>query len=737
MASVPSIAEVAVRAAVDKSFHYAIPERLAPLLRIGQRVLVPFGTKTLHGTVISFPETSDFKKLKEILSIQDPEPLCSPHLLALTKWVAEYYACAWSEALEAAVPAGAKHGHAASTLLIAALGVPPDEARAAALGLRAKAPRQSRMLEILLGEASGELPAADLARSAKASRAPLEALARAGLVRLRKEEVLDDPLLTGEVPLQQPLVPTAEQTAALEAIAACNGFGAFLLHGVTGSGKTEVYLQAISRVVEKGKQAIVLVPEIALTPQTVGRFRARFREVAVLHSRLTQAQRRAQWERIRAGKARVVVGARSAVFAPASDLGLIVVDEEPESSFKQQSKPRYHARAVAVQRARMLGIPVLLGSATPSLECWEATRSGRMRLLTLTARQGGGALPPVLVVDMRQELREIHKLSHLSRPLLRAMAAALEKGEQAMLLLNRRGFATAVSCRRCGWALGCAHCDVTLTWHKREGRARCHLCDHGADTPEACPDCGLAGLRYLGFGTEKVEEELAKALPKARIARMDADTTRGRLSHQEVLGRFEAGGADILLGTQMIAKGLDIPNVTVVGVVSADTGLHLPDFRAAERTFQLLAQVSGRAGRGPKGGRVIVQTFNPSHPAVKAAAEHDYEGFAKVEMGHRKALGYPPFARLARIVVQGREVAIAESKARGIGEALRAVPAKGAEILGPAPCPIARVESWHRFHLLVKAPSDEVRRRILAAIPLKLGSASLRVSVDVDPTDLL
>ncbi len=741
MSGIPRFAEVAVQGPVVRTFHYSVPAAMAAAIRLGQRVSVPFGPRTLPGTVVGFPEAAEGFKLKSIAAIQDPVPLLSEHLLALTKWISEHTLCAWSEALEAAVPSGARHGRQEATQVVVRPNVPPAEAKAAVERLRTEAPRQSRLLEILM-ELEDPPLARDLERLARASRTSLEALAQAGLVKLTREKAAEDPLLSGEVAPEEPLVPTAEQSAALAAIlelAEAPRFGVCLLHGITGSGKTEVYLQAIAKVLARGGQAIVLVPEIALTPQTVGRFRARFRDVAVLHSHLTDGQRHAQWAAIRSGAAKVVVGARSAVFAPAPRLGLIVVDEEHETSFKQQSKPRYHARDVAVERARLLGIPVVLGSATPSLESYVLAKEGDSRMLTLHERQGGGALPPVTVIDMRREIQERKRLHHLSVPLLDAAAKAVDEGGQVILLLNRRGFATAISCRRCGFAVKCPHCDITLTYHKGDGRARCHLCDHSLSPPAECPECGLGGLKYLGFGTERVEEELLKALPRLRVARMDSDTTRGRLSHQKILARFASGEADVLLGTQMIAKGLDIPRVTLVGVVSADVALNLPDFRASERTFQLLAQVAGRAGRGPRGGRVIVQTFHPAHPAIRAAATHAYALFAEAELAQRKALGYPPYGRLARVVVQAREEEAARDRASAAGEALRKAAGEDVEILGPAPCPIARIERWYRFHLLMKAPTAAALHRVLAASgkALKDGGRTLRISLDVDPTDML
>src|SRR5262249_46651130 len=424
-------------------------------------------------------------------------------------------------------------------------------------------------------------------------------------------------------------------------------FHAFLLHGVTGSGKTEIYLRAIEEVVRQGKEAIVLVPEISLTPQTIGRFRGRCGEVAVLHSHLGDAERGGHWRRIAEGKVHVVVGARSAVFAPTRKLGLIVIDEEHEGTFKQENTPRYHARDVAVMRARLENIPILLGSATPSLESWHNGQRGQYTLLTLPSRIHNRPLPHVGLIDLRHEPAGASRFHALSLPLERAMRDALRAGGQVILLLNRRGFSTHVHCPACGHVESCRHCDLALTFHRQRDVMLCHYCGYERDPPQLCPQCGRQQIRYQGLGTEKLEEEIAAKFHGYVARGMDSDTMRRPGSHARVLSAFRQGLIHILLGTQMIAKGLDFPNVTLVGVVNADMGLHIPDFRSAERTFQLLAQVSGRAGRGPQRGRVLVQTFNPEQPCIALAAIHDYEGFVKQELAHRETHNYPPYQRMA------------------------------------------------------------------------------------------
>jgi primosomal protein N' (replication factor Y) len=432
-----------------------------------------------------------------------------------------------------------------------------------------------------------------------------------------------------------------------------------LLHGVTGSGKTEIYLRAIEEVVRQGKEAIVLVPEISLTPQTIARFRGRCGELAVLHSHLGDAERGGHWRRIAEGQVQVVVGARSAVFAPTRKLGLIVIDEEHEGTFKQENTPRYHARDVAVMRARLENVPILLGSATPSLESWHNAQRGQYTLLKLPNRVYDRPLPKVALIDLRHESPGPGRFHALSMPLERAMRDAVRAGGQVILLLNRRGFSTHVHCPACGYVESCRHCDLALTFHRQRDVMLCHYCGYEQDPPQLCPQCGKQQIRYQGQGTEKLEEEIAAKFHGYVVRRMDSDTMRRPGSHARVLSAFRQGLIHILLGTQMIAKGLDFPNVTLVGVVNADMGLHIPDFRSAERTFQLLAQVSGRAGRGPQGGRVLVQTFNPEQPCIALAAKHDYEGFASQEMAHRQAHSYPPYQRMARLIIRGRDQAAA------------------------------------------------------------------------------
>jgi primosomal protein N' (replication factor Y) len=542
------------------------------------------------------------------------------------------------------------------------------------------------------------------------------------------------------------LVLNPDQQAAHDRIAAAidaGGFRAFLLHGVTGSGKTEVYLRAIERVVARGQEAIVLVPEIGLTPQTLARFRGRGAEVVVLHSNLSDAERGAYWRKLAAGAAQVVVGARSAVFAPTRRLGLIVIDEEHEASFKQESTPRYHARDVAVMRARLADIPILLGSATPALETWHNAERGAYTRLSLPHRVESRPLPPVRLVDLRREKKQPGVYSAIGPTLEAGMKAALAAGGQVLLMLNRRGYSTHVHCPACGHVAQCRHCDLALTFHRHKASLACHYCGWETAPLTKCPACLQSAIKYQGLGTEKLQAEIEAKFPGRVTARMDSDTMQKPGSHRRVLDAFRDGLVHILMGTQMIAKGLDFPNVTLVGVVNADVGLHLPDFRAAERTFQLLAQVAGRAGRGSKGGTVMVQTFTPDHPCIVQAAAHDYVGFAAAEMAHRKGFEYPPYQRLARLIVRSEAAEAAGAFADTLAGAFRAAVARAerqqahVRVVGPAECPVFKLNNFYRFHFQVQSGHSghlhAVLREVLAAAKPPHG---VEYQVDVDPAGM-
>jgi len=734
----PGLVEVALDPAVadlDRTLHY----RLSPGLKVvpGQRVLVPLGSRRLEGLVVGLagPEQAPVGiQLKDVLSVLDPEPLLGPGLLDLAAWLAERFGATRAEAAWVMLPPGLRQGVGPKLQQRWELAVPDAEAQAALGLLERRARRQAEVLHLLL-DAGEPVPAGE-------SGAALRALAERGLVRSVQVEARRDPAGRRAYTPTQPQPPTEEQARALAEIRRRLDLpqpGPLLVHGVTGSGKTEIYLQAIADVLERGRQAIVLVPEIALTPQMIERFRSRFgEEVAVLHSRLSDGERFDQWRAIKSGRVSIVVGARSAVFAPFSDLGLIVVDEEHETSYKQQESPRYHARTVAMQRARQAGALLLLGSATPALETYHAAREGAMGLVTLTQRIDDRPLPPVELVDLRQELAEGNR-SIFSRALQKHLTEVLQRREQAILFLNRRGYSTFVLCRSCGLTIKCPNCDVSLTYHAGATHLTCHYCGHRSAPPRRCPDCGSEKIRFFGAGTEKVQAELETLFPDVRALRLDVDTTRRKGSHEQILGDFAAGKAQVLVGTQMVAKGLDFPGVTLVGVVAADTALNFPDFRAAERTFQLLTQVAGRSGRGRAPGRVVVQTYNPGHYAVQAAASHDYQGFFDQEMAIRREVGYPPLSRLVNLLASGPDEQAVEALARQAGLALAQFFAPES-IWGPNPAPLSKLKSNYRWQVAVRGQEAQaLRQGVRQALQLlpRRSSTEARLTVDVDPVSML
>lgn len=631
------------------------------------------------------------------------------------------------------------------------LTVPWDDAEEAAVQRAQKAPGQARLLRTLASAGGGPLPVAEALALAESSADAARRLEKADLVAFEILEVRRRPFKFVAGAAVPPML-TGEQQAALGEIIHrldSRETNVALLYGVTASGKTEVYLRAIAETRRRGRTALVLVPEIALTAQVVDSFRARIGDrVAVLHSALSDGERRDEWQRIGRGEADVVVGARSGVFAPLGNVGLIVVDEEHEGSYKQDNPaPRYHARDVAIARARATGATVLLGSATPAVETFHRAETGVWGFLPLRQRALFRPLPSVDVIDLRAEWKK-RQPGVFSEPLRDAIADRLTKREQVILFLNRRGFAMFLLCRDCGHTTRCPHCDVSLTYHAGARLLRCHHCDFQRAAPAVCPVCKGQRIRPFGIGTERVEEEVRALFPEARVLRMDRDTTVKKDAHMKMLRAFRGGEADILIGTQMVAKGLDFAGVTLVGVISADTALNIPDFRAAERAFQLLTQVSGRAGRGRKPGHVLVQTFNPEHESVAAAAEHDYEAFYTREIVNRRELSYPPFTRLANVICQDEDVRAAEARLRllssklGGRSLLDAGPAVGGdddlEVLGPAPCPLSRLRGRYRWHLLLKASnSDTLRERLAGAVSTLSASDRSGISIDIDPMSLL
>ena len=736
-------ADVAVNRPVRCEFTYGVPEALRDRVIPGARVAVPLGGRREVGVVVGVRGDPGIPlaRIKPIARLLDGEPALDAGMLELTRWIAASYACSWGEAIAAALPGGFRSEAGVRT--VATVRVADGRGEADLAALEGKDEKQHRVLRTLL-EIGGPIEVRELCRRLQISDSAVSTLKRKGIVVLERGAARADPLLGAVAPRARPERLSADQAAALAAIEIplrAREHRTFLLQGVTGSGKTEVYLRAIEDALGSGRGAIVLVPEIALTPQTVGWFRSRFGEVAVLHSRMTDAQRRRTWLAVQKGEARVVVGARSAVFAPVRDLGVIVVDEEHEPSFKQDGTPRYHGRDVAVERARIQGAVCILGSATPSLETWQAARDGSCTRLLLRERVGGGRMPRIEVVDLRTE-KPVGKGPVLfSRRLEQLLRRAFERKEQSILFLNRRGFAPVLWCGHCGETVRCGLCDVTLTFHRRIRRAVCHACCAEIAPPASCPSCTAPGLRYLGAGSERIEAELARTLPGARVRRMDSDTMLRREDYESTLESFGRGEIDVLVGTQMIAKGLDFPRVTVVGIVSADSSLHLPDFRAAERTFQLLSQVAGRAGRGDLAGEIVVQTTAPAHPAIVLAARHDFEGFAEAESRMRGELGYPPHGRLLRVVIEDRdETKVVETSRACADVAVRAGTEGKLVVLGPAEAPIAMLRGRHRHHLLVKSPRGGEADFDRAREALRLHAESAprpRVTVDVDPASML
>ena len=733
---------MAVNLPIHREFDYRIPPEYRCDVAVGKRLDVPFGTQRLEGFCVELPAQPQVSEVKDIFGVLDDEPLITPPLMALTRWMADYYRCAWGEVLVAVVPSGVRKNFAGKSIGFVEPGSLPDDA---VKRLCARSAQRARIIDAIV-EADEPLTVGDVARIARCSDSTVHAAAKAGLVAVRYETVDDDPFANLAVEPAVEFELTAEQADALAKVnaqLAAKTFGVTLLHGVTGSGKTEVYLRAIAECVRGGRQAIVLVPEISLTPQTVRRFRSRFERVAVLHSRLTESQRHTQWRVVKDGQADVIIGARSALFAPTPSLGLIVVDEEHENSFKQEDTPRYNARDVAVMRAKTENAVALLGSATPSLESWHNARQGRYQLCSLPVRVAGRPMPPVQIVDMNAEQDEPRTWKIISRKLESAIGQALLRDEQVLLFLNRRGFSTFIHCTRCGWVLTCNRCDIALTYHRKQNITLCHYCNREERPPEVCADCGARTVKFLGAGTEKVEAEVRRMFPSFSVERMDSDALRTRDSYRQVLERFSSGETKVLVGTQMIAKGLDFPNVTLVGVIAADVALNLPDFRAGERTFQLIAQVAGRTGRGPKGGIVIVQACTPEHYSVACGSRHDFRGFVERELEHRRQLGYPPFGRLARILLKSTDEKKLAAKAATLGEKLRAETAARPEdfpctVLGPVPCAISIIKGSYRYHIIIKARKTSDLHALLDRVERELVSSSaVTVAVDIDPMGML
>jgi primosomal protein N' (replication factor Y) len=732
---------------VRGEFTYLVPDQMALRLSPGHRVLVPFGRGNALGFYLGPAEAGAPQiKLKPIERLLEPDPMLPADLIQLLRFAADHYRYPLGEAIRGALPPGLSQAHEAkeSTPEVQrfAVALPGSDPSAVP-----RAPAQAAVLSYLLA-VGGRAPVDEVAHAIPGARESLKKLVVRGLVRLEEEAIVHG--VREGLGQARPERLTPEQAVSVEAVTAAldsGGFHPFLLHGVTGSGKTEVYLRAMEHALAQGRGGLILVPEIALTPQLVGRFKSRFGpNVAVLHSALKDRERLRHWRALRSGEVRVAVGVRSAVFAPVQALGLVVVDEEHDPSFKQEEKLRYHARDLAVVRGKQAGATVILGSATPSLETLYNSRRGRYALLELKARVDDRPMPRVELVDLRLERPRGPELPReespvLAMPLLEAMEEVLALGQQVILFLNRRGHSTFLLCEVCGASVKCASCDVCLTHHLSMRRLLCHYCGTASPLPEACPEC-RGNLLRLGFGTERVEAEVAERFPHARVARLDRDAATSSEKLTELLASFARREVDVLVGTQMVAKGHDFPGVTLVCVVMADTALALPDFRAAERTFHLLTQVGGRAGRGKDPGRVLVQTYNPDSEPVRRVLEHDFAGFAERELERRRAMAYPPFTRLMAVRVEGAH----PDRTREVAEALGARVAaglprasRGVRLLGPAPAPIARIKGKSRWQLLLKGPTYSALAPLAARVEEALAEvpASVKVVIDVDPGAML
>jgi primosomal protein N' (replication factor Y) len=752
-------ARVAVERGIDRhpdGLTYGVPAALADLAA-GERVIVPLGRndQPTPGYVIERVETIDFdpERVKPVAQRDRVAVTLPAELLALARWMSGYYCAPIGMTLATMLPAAVKKNVGVKQKTMIDLGRPlaADEKisakQRAVIDLLAEKPEAERPVEIRV--------LADLA--GLKTTGPIKRLLERGHLEQSRRTLIEAAWSKHASDATAPAALTPAQTGIVEAIGGVldAGFSTHLIYGVTGSGKTEVYIRLIEKVIAAGKTALLLVPEISLTPQTGGRLIGRFpnRRVVVLHSGLTAAQRHHQWAAAADGAAHIVMGARSAIFAPVPDgkLGLVIVDEEHEGSYKQDQVPRYHGRDVAIRRGQLAGVPVVLGSATPSLESWHNAATRRdFRLHRLPERAPGLALPRVTVVDFAEQRKHRKdRRVHLIGPVMEhAIGRTLEGGGQVLILLNRRGYASYITCpdAACGWVMNCEDCDVTVVYHRAAqlptgGYVQCHHCGREQKLPATCPDCGRK-VNTFGYGTQRVEEELARKFPGLELGRnmlrLDSDTMRSAANYYDALERFGAGEVRLMLGTQMIAKGLDYPMVRLVGVINADTAINLPDFRASERTFQLVSQVAGRSGRGEAAGMVVVQTFHPEAPAIRLAAEHDYEAFAAIELEERRRCGLPPYTRMARVIVRDEDHVKAIAGAERLAEGLRRLAGPDVRLRGPAPCPIARIAARHRQHVELLAPTAAALQTLLAAARREgLIHAGMEMAVDVDPVALL
>ncbi len=721
------IARVQLEDSAALELDYAIPEELIAKVRVGSRVVVPLQRQHVNGVVLELLDESPHgHRLRAIHGLRGRgDPVFTPALLKLAHWVAAYYLCPVQQVLRTMLPQAVR-ARPESFLTDSHLKLLHPPSNDDLEKLRKRAPMQARLIDELT-RAGGETTLSALRRELPQASSLLKALIEKGIVSRAEIRVERDPFEEEEFLPTQPLKMSDEQQAAhdevLKALQHPAEAKPLLLHGITGSGKTEVFLQTIAHVLESGQTALVLVPEISLTPQTIERFKARFSDraerIAVLHSHLSEGERHDEWYKVHERRADIVIGARSAIFAPLEKLGIIIVDEEHEPSYKQEENPRYHARDLAVLRAKIEGCVVLLASATPSLESFQNARTGKYELLRMTARTDGKSLPLIRVVDLRLERRRGGNSPDtriLSEKLRAAIVSKLEKNEQIILFLNRRGFNTSLSCMACGYVCQCQDCAVPMTLHKSDDRLVCHVCGSRRVPPKKCPGCNDPGIRFAGFGTERVEEVLRQAFPQAKLARVDTDSMQRKNQLRDTLKDFRAQKLDMLIGTQMIAKGLDFPNVTLVGVLNADLALNMPDFRAAERTFQLLVQVAGRAGRGEVRGEVYVQTFAPHVPAIAFARHNDYEGFAQQELEQRTAFHYPPDTHVVLITSRSKNASMAEFALQNLAQKLRDAAGETARIGEVIPSPLAKAHGQFRYQLLMRSAAIRGLARTLRTV---------------------
>ncbi len=789
---------------IDRPFDYLVPASLTAVIEVGSRVKVPFGPRKVLGYIIGLKEESELNrsKLKPIDELIDLDPVISTELLNLSKWLATHTLAYEIDALQVMLPAAMRakyekvivvdepeqiEDEAFKRFLAGRKRIPLKEAEASGLlttvkdyvkqgiitvdtairqqtavkkvrmiqiadketletllaSIQQNAKKQIELMHWMIEHAGETISAKQLMEQSGIQAAILKAVIEKGAATEELAEVYREPELPQLKDTAIPVRLTEEQAVALARIT--DSFDkrkpeTFLLHGITGSGKTEVYLRAIKHVLDQGKEAIVLVPEISLTPQMTARFKERFGPlVAVMHSGLSSGEKFDEWRKIQRGEVKVVVGARSAIFAPFENIGLIILDEEHESTYKQEDTPRYHARDVAIKRSEYYNCPVILGSATPSLESYARASKGVYSLLTLSKRAKDQELPAVTVVDMREELRNGNR-SMFSLPLADAVRIRLEKGEQTVLFLNKRGFSSFVLCRDCGTVVECPNCDISLTYHRANERLKCHYCGHEERVPLQCPQCESEHIRFFGTGTQKAQEEIAKLFPEARVIRMDVDTTRQKGAHERLLRQFSEGQADILLGTQMIAKGLDFPNITLVGVLAADTTLHLADFRAAEKTFQLMTQVSGRAGRHDLAGEVFIQTYTPEHYAIELSKAQHYEPFYQLEMATRRQYGYPPYYYVTLVQFTHEDLLkvadYAEKGTRYLKEHL----SQKTVVIGPTASAISRVNNRYRYQCLIKYKKEpkltETLQQLIKIYRTDWIKSGLIMTVDVEPASI-